>query len=152
MAGTLLYVVVFFKNEFYANTLLQFVFIGFQVYGWRHWQKLQTTDDGNIQKPDSIFLAWLSAIGLILFAALFILNILLETKLALPDAFTTAMSVCAQYMLARKYRENWYLWIVADVIYVAMFTYQGLYATATLYFILLVICFSALRQWKQPSK
>ncbi|MGZ4825303.1 MAG: nicotinamide mononucleotide transporter, partial [Terriglobales bacterium] len=55
----------------------------------------------------------------------------------------------AQYMLARKIIENWWLWMAADVIYVALYIYKSLYLTAVLYVIFFAICVAGLVRWQK---
>jgi nicotinamide mononucleotide transporter len=65
------------------------------------------------------------------------------------DALTTAISLTAQYMLARKIIDNWWLWLAADVIYVALYIYKGLYLTAVLYVIFFALCVVGLVRWQK---
>lgn len=49
------------------------------------------------------------------------------------DALTTILSAIAQLYLMERYLESWYLWIVADTIYVPLYASRGLYLTSILY-------------------
>lgn len=48
-----------------------------------------------------------------------------------PDAFPfwdstmMVLSIAAMILMTRKYVENWLIWVVIDVISVAIFAYQG---------------------------
>ena len=64
------------------------------------------------------------------------------------DASTTALSLCAQYLLSRKRWENWWVWIFADLIYVPLYIHRELYLTAALYALFLGLCVLGLREWK----
>jgi nicotinamide mononucleotide transporter len=59
------------------------------------------------------------------------------------------MSLVAQYMLGRKWLENWLVWIAADVIYVVLYGYKHLYLTALLYAIFIAMCIAGYRGWKK---
>jgi nicotinamide mononucleotide transporter len=59
------------------------------------------------------------------------------------------MSLVAQYMLGRKWLENWLVWIAADVIYVGLYGYKHLYLTALLYAIFIATCIAGYRTWKK---
>jgi nicotinamide mononucleotide transporter len=65
------------------------------------------------------------------------------------DAFTTVLSLGAQYLLCRKRFENWYFWIAADVIYVPLYISRDLPLTAVLYAVFLVMCLIGVRQWRR---
>lgn len=71
-----------------------------------------------------------------------------DSIVPLGDALTTALSLGAQMMLNRKWIDNWWLWIAADVLYIT----KGLYLTAILYVLFLTMCFIGLRQWCQAAK
>ena len=64
------------------------------------------------------------------------------------DAFTTALSVVALWMLARKYVEQWLVWIAADAACAALYAYKGLWPTAVLYLLYTVIAIAGYRKWK----
>ena len=58
------------------------------------------------------------------------------------------MSLIAQYMLTRKLFGSWWLWIAVDVAYVVLYTSQGLYLTAALQPLFIVLCVLGLRRWR----
>ena len=64
------------------------------------------------------------------------------------DALTTSISLCAQWMLNRKYVESWYAWIAADLIYIPLYAYKELYLTAGLYAVFLVMATMGLFHWR----
>ncbi len=63
------------------------------------------------------------------------------------DATLAATSVTAQYLLSIRRLENWVLWITVDVFYVGLYYWKGLYSTAGLYVIFLVLSIAGLREW-----
>ena len=63
--------------------------------------------------------------------------------------FTTALSLVAQYMLGMKWIENWYFWMVADVIYIGLYQFKGLSLTALLYALFFVMCIAGWREWSK---
>jgi nicotinamide mononucleotide transporter len=68
------------------------------------------------------------------------------------DAFTTALSIIAMWMLARKYAEQWLAWLVVDAVCVALYIYKGIYFYATLYAIYTVIAYIGYRKWLRMMK
>jgi nicotinamide mononucleotide transporter len=64
------------------------------------------------------------------------------------DALTTVMSLVAQYLLTKKILENWFVWISADVVYIALYLYKELSLTAILYFIFMVMCVIGVKEWR----
>ena len=59
------------------------------------------------------------------------------TQSSMPylDAFTTAASIIATWMLARKMLEQWLIWIVVDLVSMGMYVYKGLYFYAFLFLV-----------------
>ena len=64
------------------------------------------------------------------------------------DAFTTALSIVGMWMLARKYVEQWGVWLVVDVASAGLYIYKGLYFTAVLYALYAIIAIFGYKKWK----
>ena len=62
------------------------------------------------------------------------------------------LSLAAQYLLNRKALENWLFWMTADVIYVYLYSSRGLYLTAVLYAVFLLMCVAGLRVWLRAMR
>ncbi len=146
-----MYIFIFYGARLYSDMLLQVFFALMQMYGWYAWtnrsqsvNKLQVTFLSNRQRS-----YW---VGVIIFIAL-LLGYLMKrfTNADLPylDAATTSISLVAQWWMTRKYIENWLLWIIADVVYVAMYAYKELYATSLLYAVFLVLAILGWYEWKK---
>jgi nicotinamide mononucleotide transporter len=127
------------------------VFVVMNVYGWYSWLQKKSSN-GKTQTPhissvsrDEVFVSLLAlsllALGLGQFLRRF-------TNAAVPevDALLTALSLIAIWMQARKYRENWLVWLLADVLYVGLFLNRKLWLTAALY---LVFCGMAVQGWRE---
>ena len=70
-------------------------------------------------------------------------------RLLFWDAVTTTFSLAAQYLLTKKWLENWYVWMAADVIYIPLYFYKHLYLTGSLYFLFLWLCVYGLSLWRR---
>jgi nicotinamide mononucleotide transporter len=121
------------------------------VYGW--WSWLHGGRNRSELPVTRVRANTIPLLALATVAATSILMLLLRrfTDSTVPfwDALTTSMSLVAQYMLARKIIENWLLWMAADVIYVALYIYKGLYLTAVLYVIFFALCVAGLVRWQK---
>ena len=75
-----------------------------------------------------------------------------------PDAFPfwdssmMVLSIAAMVLMTRKYVENWLLWVIINVISVAIFTLQGVYAMALEYLILTFIALNGSRMWMNSAR
>ena len=78
-----------------------------------------------------------------------ILKTLTDSPIPLGDAFTTAASIVAMWMLAQKYLEQWLLWIVVNVVSTALYFWKGLYPTGMLFIVYVVVAVLGYFRWKK---
>ena len=151
IVNVLLYVWVFWKARLYADMGLQVVYAGISAYGWWHW--LHGGEQGGELRVSRMPARWWPAVVLLTVAGAWAVGHLLasQTDAAIPylDASLTATSLAAQWMLTRKYLENWLLWIAADIVYVPTFWSRDLPATAVLYAIFLGLAIAGWRAWRR---
>jgi nicotinamide mononucleotide transporter len=146
-----LYVLVFYEAKLYADMGLQVIYVALLVYGW--WQWLHGGNGQGtltVSRTPSRALGLLAALG-VAGAAVLGLTLYRHTDAALPfwDSSLTSFSLVAQWMQARKWIENWPLWIVVDVVYVGMYVYKKLYLTAGLYAVFIGLAVLGLVQWRR---
>jgi nicotinamide mononucleotide transporter len=150
----LLYGFVFFDAKLYSDAILQVYFLVMQLYGLWNWMQGRA-DDGLIRVETMSNEARLVTGG-ITFAASLAIGFLFShyTDAALPwiDAPIAAMSIVAQYLMSVRKIENWVLWIAVDFIAVGIYPVRGLYVTAALYFIFLVISVIGLIEWHKKLR
>lgn len=149
------YTVVFIKSGLYADMSLQVYYIAISIYGWIHWKK------GHISQKEEIpatFMArkdWIIAgIGTIVVYLLyyFILTRYTDSTVPVTDSIVGALSVVGTWMLAKKFIENWLVWIVADAICVGLYIYKDLYPTSVLNVIYTIMAGVGYWQWKKGMK
>lgn len=148
-----LYVWVFFTNKFYADMGLQSYYVLISIYGWYWWLR-----GGKKYKTDSLPVTRVSmklgTILLFIFLILFVVIWLVlvnytDSPVPLGDAFTTALSIVATWMLARKIIEHWILWIIADLVSMGLYIYKGMYPTVILFAVYTVMAVIGYREWRK---
>ena len=147
-----LYVVVFFQSKFYADMSLQFYYLGVSVFGWISWKagKPENRKELPVKRTTPLSGAIILIIALVLyFLYYFILSEYTDSPLPKADAFTTALSIVATWMLARKMIEHWWLWIIVDSVSAGLYFYKALYPTAILFVIYTIMAIIGYRQWKK---
>ncbi|QBE65246.1 nicotinamide riboside transporter PnuC [Pseudoduganella lutea] len=146
-----LYGVVFFQSKLYGDMGLQLVFITVSFWGWYQWLH---GDDTHARLPVT-GLSWAgsgaAALGWIMgFIALaWFLMSFTDTDVPFADGFLTAGSLVGQLLLSRKKLENWHVWIIVDVLYVALYVHKGLMLTAVLYGLFVVMATIGLLAWRK---
>lgn len=153
--SSIFYTVVFVESGLYADMSLQVYYIAISIYGWIHWKK------GHISQKEEIpatFMAskdWIIAgIGTVVVYLLyyFILTRYTDSTVPVTDSIVGALSVVGTWMLAKKFIENWLVWIVADVICVGLYIYKDLYPTSVLNVIYTIMAGVGYWQWKKGMK
>ena len=71
---------------------------------------------------------------------------------SLLDSFTNALSFVGMWALARKYLEQWFFWIVVDVVCCFLYIQKGIPFKAGLYGLYVVIAIAGYYKWKQMLK
>jgi nicotinamide mononucleotide transporter len=146
-----LYFVLFFRNGLYSEVGLQVVYFLLSLYGWYEWLYggKNRTPLPVSRVPRHIW-PLLVGLGVVLWAVLgTITSRLPGAAVPYTDAALVSTSLIAQWMMTRKLLENWVLWIVVDVAYVAMFIWRGLYLTAVNYAVYLVLAVLGYLAWKR---
>lgn len=155
IASSLLYFLLFWNSRLYGDASLQLVFVA--VAGWGWWQWLRGTEaDGR-----ALHVRWLDARGRgLAIAAMAIawpaIGVLLDrvTDTDVPwwDAFPTAGSLIGQWLLGRKYVENWTAWLVVNVVATGLFAYKGLWLTVVLYLLFAAMSVAGWRAWRARAQ
>ena len=83
--------------------------------------------------------------------ALVAIGIVVQASMALSNLSATAASLVGQWLLGRKYVENWPLWIVVDVVGAALFAYKGLWLTTILYLVFVAMAALGWRSWQAKA-
>ena len=151
VVGVSLYLYVFFTAKLYSDTLLQVFFLVMQFYGWYHWVRGgidHSTSLAAVKRLTVPQWCWTAAGAAAGTAALgTVMHRFTDAALPYPDAFVATVSVIAQFMMTRKVLENWTLWIVVNVVSIAIYSIKALYPTVGLYLANLVLCIVAYREW-----
>jgi nicotinamide mononucleotide transporter len=154
IASSLLYMLLFWNSRLYGDATLQVFFAAVAAWGW--WQWLRGTDEhGRALQVRSLGAkgrtSVLVAIAMAWPATALFLRRFTDTDVPWWDAFPTAASLVGQWLLGRKYVENWPVWIVVDVVGAALFAYKGLWLTTLLYLVFVAMAALGWRRWRAKA-
>jgi nicotinamide mononucleotide transporter len=152
IVGILAYLVVFIRARLYADAALQPIYVVQNIYGWWYWAKGGVRGQGTAPiialswRSRMTWLAGTAVVSLVVGAAL-----ARWTNAAAPyaDATLSTTSLVANWLLARKVLENWWLWIAVNIGYVILFWKKQLSLSAGLYAILLALAVGGLVEWRR---
>jgi nicotinamide mononucleotide transporter len=151
MVNVALFSVLFWKQHLYANSGLQVVYFALSVYGWYQWlHGGAQRGELRVARTSPRTTAGVSVAIVLSWAALFFLvRRLPGASFTFTDTATTAVSLVAEWMLARKLFENWILWTAIDGVYVVMLVAGGLYLTAVNYAIYVALAIYGWISWRR---
>ncbi len=151
IANNFFFLILFWKAKLYADAILQIVYIVISVFGWWNWVRGGANHSqlpvSKIKTRSSVLLAFITAAATVVLASL--LRRYTDSTVPICDGLTTALSLTAQYMLSRKLLENWWVWMTADVTYIALYCYKSLYLTAALYLLFFAMCIAGYAGWRR---
>ena len=146
-------VIVMAGSNLYADTLLNVYYVVMNGYGWYYWSYsgARSSDDNlivtNVPLRIGVGLTALVVVGT--FAMGWFLDTRTDADLAYWDSLTTVMSFAAMWMTARKYIENWIVWLVVDVVATVMYVVKGLDFYAILYGVYLGMAVWGFLAWRR---
>ena len=149
-----LYIYIFYHSKFYADAVESIYYLGANLYALFFWlylkKKHQNKNYGGITRVGKTEALILFAIFLIaMFAIRYILKTFTDSPVATGDAMTTAMSIVAMWLLARKNIEHWLVWTALNAISTGLYVWKGLYSTTLLYGTYTIISILGYLKWKK---
>ena len=152
-------IVLYYQKGLYADCGMEFYYLIMTVYGWWNWVRkarlggksgevsLEGEQCGITHFPLRLALVW-TGITLAVWLALYLfLAYCTNSTVPVADAFTTALSFVGIWALARKYVEQWLIWIVVDVVTCVLYFYKDIPFKASLYALYVVIAIMGYFKW-----
>jgi nicotinamide mononucleotide transporter len=142
---------IFFFQKLYSDFGLHIIYIVLNIYGWIVWSNknadLDVTPTLVMSQIQIIYAAVVTLIATIGLG--YVMDTNTDADVPYFDAFTTSGSLLAQYLLAKKYLQNWGFWIVVDLVAIPLYIYKELYIIAFLFIVYLGICVYGYMAWKR---
>ena len=111
--------IVAFKNQIYGMFFFYlFIFSPLQIYGFFNWKKNQTKEKDVIVRsfsPKNRIILIISCIIISLSLA-FILEKIPGAQFTYLDAFSNTINLCSVILLALRFNESWWLWLINNTI------------------------------------
>jgi nicotinamide mononucleotide transporter len=150
IASSLLYGILFAHYGLYGEAALQLVFVAMSLWGW--WQWLCGVDAQQqalivrVLRPQGRGLSLLALLALWPVLG-WLLDHITDSTVPYWDALPTAGSLIGQWLLGRKWVDNWPCWLAVNLISMGLFAYKELWLTVILYGIFAVLSAVGWRQW-----
>ncbi|MDE6689649.1 MAG: nicotinamide riboside transporter PnuC [Prevotella sp.] len=148
---------LYYKAGLYADFGMAVYYCMAAIYGYVVWRYSGKTDDGlRTELPVTRFPQRFVVPATIAFAAVWLfiywlLTSFTNSSVPVTDSFTTALSIVALWALARKFAEQWLLWLVVDAVCTVLYIYKGIPFKALIYGFYTVVAVFGYRKWLKLS-
>jgi nicotinamide mononucleotide transporter len=152
--STAIYTWLFLHARLYMESALNVFYFGMAIYGWRVW--LAGRGDAH-EMPVTTWPVRVHGTALVLIAALVLVTGTLlsrYTDAAFPfiDSATTYAAIWATFLVARKVLENWWYWLVIDVVSIFIYWSRDLELTALLFVAYVIMIPFGLISWTRSYR
>jgi len=150
--ASILFGLLFFQIGLYSDAELQVFFILMALFGWIKWKNKETNWIPQHSSQLSILVGICFTVGFGCLSGYLHQSYAKNVSLPYWDASLTGLSIWGTWLAANKKIENWYVWILADMIYVGMYIQKGLYGTSLLYLLFVALAFQGLISWRKKRE
>ncbi len=146
---------VYFRAGLYADFAIDIYYFLIGIYGFIVWKRGtgKKKEDLPITHTPVKYILPLTLVFAVLFVAIgLVLKNWTNSTVPWQDSFTTALSIIALWMLARKWIEQWWVWAVVDAVSTALYVYKGIPFYAVLYGLYTVLAVYGYFKWKRKME
>ena len=144
-----LFFIVFITSKLYADALLQLFYLIIQLYGWYAWRQNSHHKETIMHLPRRAFFMGIIAFIVLDFFFIYLLKNFTDSTTVMLDALNTSLSLVAQWMMIRKWIENWWVWTLANIVAIDMYITKSLYMTCGLYCLFILFNFYGYWCWSK---
>ena len=146
---------LYYEAGLYADFGMAIYYALAAIYGYVVWKFGKRNNQGTKEelpithfKQSQILPAILAflVIWLIIYE---ILVLFTNSDVPITDSFANALSFIGLWALARKYLEQWIIWIIVDIVLSALYIYKGIPFKAGLYALYVIIAIAGYHKWKK---
>ena len=150
IVGCLLFGVLFFRANLYADVTLQVFFVATSIAGWRLWLSGNRGSELPIRKSPPAQLGFLIALSVALALGYgWLLHRFTNAYSPFVDSLVLCSSVLGQLLLMARRFETWPCWLFANTLSVPLFWTRGLLLTSGLYALFWLNALFSLWHWRR---
>jgi nicotinamide mononucleotide transporter len=144
-------VLVFFRSGLYGDTLANVLFVVMSLEGMFRWKAHESSQ--SLQNLNKFQWAWVLG-ALIGFWLIWygVFSGFAGSDRSAANAGVLSLSLVAQWLLNRRYRENWLLWTLSNTISLYLCLVNGLWGAAVLYGLYWILGIKGAFHWYKPPK
>ncbi len=146
--------IVLCEAKLYSDAGLQGFFFVLNLYGWWAWrQNKGKTGAVEVRRlPRAVFALWIAGAMTATLGWGRLMGATTDASAPYLDASIAMLSVTAQILMTQRRIENWHIWIVVNLISIALYASRGLYWFTALYLVLLILAIRGLAEWRNAEQ
>ena len=149
------YIVIDFGSGIYANGCISAYNFIMAIYGilvWRGIIQSKNKEERPFGSCPARYWQWIAMAVVALSLALWwLLRTLGESQYPWLDGISSALTIVGMWMLAQKWWQQWFCWMIVEPLMVALFWASGNYASAVLYVVFEVFCVLGIISWRKKA-
>jgi len=151
--STSIFVYLLFKWQLIGDMMINGYYFLMSLYGWYIWTRKvdgdHVTPISKTTKKEQFTLVVIFGAALLLVYLIYQIFDMWTSWVAYVDTFTTALFFVGMWLMAKRKIENWYFWIIADVISVPLYFYKGFTFTSIQYLGFTILAIFGFLAWKK---
>ena len=153
LISTSIFVYLLFKWQLLGDMMINGYYFVMSLYGWYIWTRKVDTENvtpiSRVTKSEQIIGVVIFTLTLVFVYKVYQFFDMWTNCVAYVDTLTTALFFVGMWLMAKRKIENWYFWIVADIISVPLYLYKGLTFTSIQYFGFTILAIFGFLAWKK---
>ncbi|MBT4915486.1 MAG: nicotinamide mononucleotide transporter [Formosa sp.] len=153
LISTSIFVYLLFKWQLLGDMMINGYYFIMSIYGWYVWTRKVDTENvtpiSRVTKREQKFGIVIFVSTLVLVYEVYQFFEMWTNWVAYVDTLTTALFFVGMWLMAKRKIENWYFWIIADIISVPLYLYKGLTFTSIQYFGFTILAIFGFLAWKK---
>jgi len=153
LISTSIFVYLLFKWQLLGDMMINGYYFIMSIYGWYVWTRKVDTENvtpiSRVTKREQKFGIVIFVSTLVLVYEVYQFFEMWTNWVAYVDTLTTALFFVGMWLMAKRKIENWYFWIIADIISVPLYRYKGLTFTSIQYFGFTILAIFGFLAWKK---
>ena len=158
LVNTIIYIYLSIDGHLFGEASVNLYYTIVSIYGWILWSRKDKQQHHLVVITTSTAKEWMyhvlffSAFYVTIYFSLYFLKKHF-TPQAIPwaDALASASAFTAMWLMAKKKVESWYWWIITNIASIPLYFVKQYVFTSVYYFILLIMAFWGLAEWKKKS-
>lgn len=152
ISSSVLYFFVFQSSHLYGEASLQILFAALSLWGWWQWLRA-AQQQAPLKRLDRRGWSLCALTCAVLWPAVsWYLQQFTDSDVPHWDSLVTVLSALGQYLLGRKFLENWWVWMVANTLSMGLFAYKALWLTVLLYGMFVAMSWIGWRTWQAQGQ